>query len=72
MKYDLIVEGMSCSHCEKAVTDAVMALQTVSDIKVELSTKRVLITCGDIESKVLKDAIEDQGYDVAEIKQVSD
>lgn len=62
----LQVEGMSCGHCVKAVEGALTKLAGVSEAKVSLADKNVTVEFD--ESKVtleaMKDAIEDQGYDV--------
>ena len=64
-KIILTVEGMSCSHCENAVKKAVSAINGVSSVAVELSAKTVTINCdSDVSMAVIKEAIEDQGYDV--------
>ena len=60
------VEGMSCSHCEDAVKKAVKALEGVDQVSVSLEDKTVSV---DYDSKAvsldsIKQAIEDQGYDV--------
>ena len=34
----LKVEGMSCAHCVKAVTDAVTGIAGASDVKVDLKS----------------------------------
>lgn len=61
----LNVEGMSCSHCVNAVEKAVGALEGVAQVKVDLDAKKVTV---DHDEKVtlesIKNAIEDQGYDV--------
>ncbi|MEI6131607.1 MAG: copper chaperone CopZ [Bacillota bacterium] len=67
MKTSVIkVEGMSCGHCESAVKKAVSALSGVSSVEVSLEEKTA--TVGYEETKVtvevIKEAIEDQGYDV--------
>lgn len=60
------VEGMSCSHCENAVKKAVGSLEGVDKVSVSLEAKSVTV---DYDSKAvsldsIKQAIEDQGYDV--------
>ncbi|MBK5245446.1 MAG: heavy-metal-associated domain-containing protein, partial [Eubacteriaceae bacterium] len=40
-KLTLNVEGMSCSHCEKAVKNAVGALDGVASVDVDLAQKTV-------------------------------
>ena len=62
----LNVEGMSCEHCVKAVTNAVNTLPSVSGVDVDLSTKTVTFE-HDPEKTTIENiiaAIEDQGYDV--------
>lgn len=63
----LQVEGMSCEHCEKAVKDAVSALAGVSSVAVSLADKRVTVDYDGATANEaqIKEAIEDQGYDIA-------
>ena len=67
MKKVLLVEGMSCGHCEKAVKDALGELEGVSKIEVNLETKKVEVEGENLVDAVLKESIEDAGYDVVEI-----
>lgn len=62
----LNVEGMSCSHCENSVKKAVGALDGVSNVTVDLKTKKVSVEfdADKVNVEAIKDAIEDQGYDV--------
>jgi copper chaperone len=61
----LKVEGMSCGHCVNSVEGAVKKLGATG--KVDLSGGSVTVDYD--ESKIsldaIKEAIEDQGYDVA-------
>jgi copper chaperone len=61
------IEGMSCEHCVKAVTDAVIALPSVSDVDVDLDagTASLIFDPSAVSYGAIKEAIEDQGYDVA-------
>lgn len=65
-KIVLNVNGMSCSHCEKAVTKALKALDGVADVRVDLAGKTVTVDydAGKATSDEFKAAIEDAGYDV--------
>lgn len=65
-KIILDVEGMSCSHCENRVKNAVDALSGVSSVDVSLSEKTVSIEFDPsaVTEKQVKDAIEEQGYEV--------
>ena len=62
----LNVEGMSCSHCENAVKKAVGALNGVDKVAVDLKGKKVTVEydAAKVNTSAIKDAIEDQGYEV--------
>ena len=60
------VEGMSCEPCRNAVESALAKLNGVSSAEVNLDENHVRVEYND--SKVtfenMKEAIEEQGYDV--------
>ncbi|MBH0169865.1 MULTISPECIES: copper chaperone CopZ [Fictibacillus] len=62
----LNVEGMTCGHCKAAVTNALNELDGVKNVVVHLETGKVEVEVD--SSKVteaeMREAIEDQGYDV--------
>ena len=60
----LKVSGMSCGHCVKAVEGAVKEVGGAG--KVDLANKSVTVEFDDskVNLKAIKEAIEDQGYDV--------
>lgn len=62
----LNVEGMSCSHCVNAVTKAVTALDGVSGVSVSLEGKTVTVDFDEekVSLESIKEAIEEEGYDV--------
>ncbi|MBT2572692.1 copper chaperone CopZ [Bacillus sp. ISL-51] len=62
----LQVEGMSCQHCVKAVETSVGELNGVTAVHVHLEAGQVDVTFDEKQVSVsdIKDAIEDQGYDV--------
>lgn len=62
----LNVEGMSCSHCVNAVKNAVTALSGVSEVEVDLEGKTVTVgyDAEQVSLESIKEAIEDEGYDV--------
>ncbi len=67
MKKTMIVEGMSCNHCVKAVKNALGELEGVSRVDVDLEAKKVEVEGENLVDEKLKEAIEDAGYDVVEI-----
>ncbi|TCP26614.1 copper chaperone [Scopulibacillus darangshiensis] len=65
-KATINVKGMTCGHCEAAVTNALKELSGVSEVKVHLDNGKVDVTFhdGKVSFDQMKEAIEDQGYDV--------
>ncbi|MDR3277471.1 MAG: copper ion binding protein [Oscillospiraceae bacterium] len=65
-KITLKIEGMSCGHCVKAVTDALAALAGVSDIAVSLEGKSAAFSydAAAVSLDAVRAAIEEEGYDV--------
>ena len=56
---------MSCEHCVKAITGAVGELSGVNSVEVSLEDKTVTVDHADqVTLEILKETIEDQGYDV--------
>jgi copper chaperone len=64
MNQTLTVQGMTCGHCEKAVTKAIKTLDPVAEVKIDRSQNRV-----DVQSEqpreALAAAIREEGYAVA-------
>ncbi|MDX8361824.1 MULTISPECIES: copper chaperone CopZ [Bacillaceae] len=66
VKTTLQVSGMTCGHCEKAVKGALSEVKGVDNVTVFLQDGKVDVEYDDAQVKVaaLKEAVEDQGYDV--------
>jgi copper chaperone len=62
----LYVPGMTCGHCEAAVTKEVGAVAGVSAVSVDLATKFVTVTVtGDgVDLSALEAAIDEAGFEV--------
>jgi copper chaperone len=62
----LNVEGMTCNHCVNSVKNAVGALAGVEKVDVDLNAKKVAVDfqAGAVTIDTIKEAIEDQGYEV--------
>lgn len=60
----LNVEGMSCNHCVNSIEGALKELGATA--KVDLAANNVSVTYdeGKLTVEAIKEAIEDQGYDV--------
>lgn len=65
-KVTLLVEGMSCGHCVKAVESSVGGLNGVASVKVDLENKKVDVEFNqeEVTLEAIKETIDDQGYDV--------
>ncbi|MCY7302219.1 MAG: heavy-metal-associated domain-containing protein [Thermoleophilia bacterium] len=59
------VPDMSCSHCEAAVRQEVSALVGVTDVVVDLESKRVEVTGQDLDDAAIRLAIEEAGYEAS-------
>jgi copper chaperone CopZ len=63
------VQGMTCGHCVKAVTEEVSALPGVTDVAVDLvngGTSTVTITAAEpVSDEAIAAAIDEAGYTIA-------
>lgn len=62
----LNVEGMSCNHCVNAIKGAVQDIKGVKSVDVNLNEKTVTVEYDSDKAKIdyIKEAIEDEGYEV--------
>lgn len=68
MEKKIIIEGMSCNHCVAHVKESLSGIEGVLSAVVDLDGKYALVNVNNVSDEVLKEAIEDEGYDVVEIK----
>ena len=61
-----VVAGMSCGHCEVAVTDEVSKVAGVSAVDVDLDTKLVHVQGADVDQAAVVAAIDEAGYDAVQ------
>lgn len=63
------VQGMTCGHCVKAVTDEVSAIPGVTEVAVDLvngGTSTVTITAAEpVSDEAIAAAIDEAGYTIA-------
>lgn len=57
------VEGMTCGHCEKAVTKALLALDPQAKIVIDRTVNKVEVDSNQTRD-ALQQAINDEGYRV--------
>ena len=58
------VQGMTCGHCERAVTHAIQGVDANAQIKIDRATNRVEVETGADRAAVAA-AIAEEGYKVA-------
>ncbi|MGA8137235.1 MULTISPECIES: heavy-metal-associated domain-containing protein [Pseudomonas] len=56
------VQGMSCGHCVRAITQAVQARDPAAEVRVDLATKEVGVSSRLSAEEVLS-AISEEGYE---------
>ena len=55
------VEGMSCGHCVKAVTQAIQSKDPAASVRVDLAAKEVVVESALSAEQVIA-AISEEGY----------
>lgn len=63
LTHELIVKGMSCQHCVKAVTQALQAQDAQAQVRVELSSGQVTVQT-QLSREATAAAIAEEGYEV--------
>ncbi|MBQ8379249.1 MAG: heavy metal translocating P-type ATPase [Clostridia bacterium] len=68
-KKEIIIEGMHCNHCKMAVEKVLNAIDGIDAAQVILEDKKAIIELSkDISNEVIRKAIEEEGFEVKEIK----
>jgi len=57
------VPGMSCGHCEHAVSTELQTVDGVESVDVDLETKLVTVRGHDLDDAALRAAIDEAGYE---------
>lgn len=60
----LTVKGMSCGHCVNAIEGAVKKLGATGKVDLAANTVTVEYDESRISLEAIKEAVEDQGYDI--------
>lgn len=61
MTTTITVEGMSCSHCEQTVEEALRDVSGVTDVTVDREDEQATVS-GDADAPSLVEAVEEAGY----------
>ena len=65
MKHIFTVTGMTCSHCEKAVTRALKTIDPQAQVAIDRSQNKVQVESAQLR-EVLAKVIVEEGYNVAD------
>ena len=69
MNKKISIEGMSCEHCIKHVTNALSELNGVNSVDVNLEGNYAIIhTANEVSDEDIKAALDDAGYDVVGVE----
>ena len=62
----MMIEGMSCGHCVKWVTDALTNIDGVTKVSVSLAEKKAIVEYdeGLVTVETMRSAVERAGYSV--------
>ena len=61
---NFLVPGMTCGHCKGAVTDELSKINGVSNVDVDVDSKKVTIESeADIEWQVIVGAVDEAGFE---------
>jgi|GEM_PF-758349 len=63
-KTTIRINGMTCKHCQKTVTEAISKLEGVENVEVSLEDKSAAVTFNEelIDPEKIKEAVEASGY----------
>lgn len=60
----LKVSGMTCGHCERAVINAIKALDAEAEVRIDLASGSVQVDSR-LDEAAIRQVIEEEGYTVA-------
>ena len=67
MKLNLVISGMSCEHCTNYVKQVLSEMPGISVMDISLEGA-VILSEGNITEAEMKEAIEEAGYELTEVK----
>lgn len=65
MQHIFKVEGMTCGHCERAVQQALQAVDAQAQVSIDRANQQVRVT-SQSDATSLAAAIREEGYQVSE------
>ncbi len=65
MQHTFHVTGMTCGHCERAVQQAIQAVDASAQISIDRAAQQVVVQSAQASRAALAQAIAEEGYEVA-------
>lgn len=66
---EIIVKGMMCMHCEKAVKEALEAIDGITEAVADHNTDSVKLTMSkEVAEELIKETVVGKGYEYGGIK----
>jgi copper chaperone len=59
------IQGMSCEHCVRSVTEEVGEVAGVRAVDVDLAAGRMVVHGEDVDDAAVRAAVDEAGYEVA-------
>jgi len=59
------VEGMTCEHCVRSVTEEVAEVPGVAEVEVDLASGRMVVHGAGVDDAAVRAAVDEAGYAVA-------
>ena len=60
----ITVEGMTCNHCKQSVTDAILGVESVNNVNIDLDSGDVFISGDNIDIEKIYQSIEKIGFKI--------
>jgi len=67
MEKEILIEGMSCSHCSESVKKALSKIEGVKEVNVDLNKKIAVVDADNVDDDVLAGAVNDAGFEAVNI-----
>ena len=65
MEHVFSVTGMTCGHCERAVQQALLAVDAQARVQIDRQANRVVVQSDSASREALAAAMAEEGYTVA-------
>ena len=66
----MVVSGMMCEHCTKRVSKALMSVDGVEKVGMDIGEKTATVNADDVSDEQLIEAVSDAGYEVVDISHI--